>query len=54
MTNWEKINEQAIQWIKEAGSKIRASFLQQLKIETKTNRNDLVTNMDKETEQFFN
>ncbi|KUP08799.1 inositol monophosphatase [Bacillus coahuilensis m2-6] len=53
MTNWEKINEQAIQWIKEAGSKIRASFLQQLKIETKTNRNDLVTNMDKETEQFF-
>lgn len=51
--NWETVYFHAKQWIKEAGENIRNSFDQTLNIETKTNQNDLVTNIDKETEQFF-
>ncbi|TKC18515.1 inositol monophosphatase family protein [Robertmurraya kyonggiensis] len=40
-------------WIKEAGERIKKSFQTTLNIETKSNANDLVTNIDKETEQFF-
>lgn len=40
-------------WIMEAGQKIRHSFGEPLKVDTKTSRNDLVTNVDKEIEQFF-
>ena len=43
----------AKQWVKEAGERIRASFDKTLNIETKSNPNDLVTNIDKEIEQFF-
>lgn len=39
--------------IKEAGHMIRNSFVNELIIEAKSNANDLVTNMDKEIEQFF-
>ena len=39
--------------IKEAGRKIRHSFASELSIESKADANDLVTNMDKEIEQFF-
>lgn len=39
--------------IKEAGHKIRNSFLTDISIETKSDANDLVTNIDKEIEQFF-
>ncbi len=39
--------------IKEAGHQIRNSFLSDITIESKSNANDLVTNMDKEIEQFF-
>ncbi|ANU10431.1 inositol monophosphatase [Planococcus antarcticus DSM 14505] len=39
--------------IKEAGHRIRNSFLTDITIESKSNANDLVTNMDKEIEQFF-
>ncbi|WP_066317945.1 inositol monophosphatase family protein [Bacillus sp. FJAT-29814] len=51
--NWEIVYSHAKQWVKEAGERIRQSFDQTLNIETKTNPNDLVTNIDKETEQFF-
>lgn len=51
--NWETIANDAKRWILEAGIQIRASFDQTLKIQTKSNRNDLVTNIDKEIEQFF-
>jgi len=51
--NWESIDAHAKQWVKEAGNKIRLSFDQTLNIETKSNANDLVTNIDKEIEQFF-
>src|SRR4051794_14169549 len=37
----------------EAGKRIRESFLYDIEIETKSNANDLVTNIDRETELFF-
>lgn len=43
----------AKQIIKEAGQKIRDSFTYDLRVETKSNANDLVTNIDRETELFF-
>jgi len=51
--NWDHIDEQAKKWIKEAGDRIRASFSKTLNITTKSNPNDLVTNIDQETEKFF-
>ncbi|HSJ37231.1 MAG TPA: inositol monophosphatase family protein [Planococcus sp. (in: firmicutes)] len=39
--------------IKEAGHRIRNSFLSDISIESKSDANDLVTNIDKEIEQFF-
>jgi len=48
-----EIDTYAKQWIKEAGERIRASFPNTLNIKTKSNRNDLVTNIDQETEQYF-
>ncbi|MBM7586678.1 myo-inositol-1(or 4)-monophosphatase [Bacillus pakistanensis] len=53
MSNWSEMDTYAKQWIKEAGKKVRESFQTELNIQTKSNRNDLVTNIDKETEQFF-
>ncbi|WP_338781727.1 inositol monophosphatase family protein [Metabacillus sp. FJAT-52054] len=53
MTNWKDIDHHAKSWIREAGERIRGSFATSLSIQTKSNPNDLVTNMDKETEQFF-
>ena len=52
-TSIKEMDTYAKQWVKEAGAKIRASFESKLKIETKTNANDLVTNMDKDTEKYF-
>lgn len=51
--DWDYIDVQAKQWVIEAGEKIRSSFDKTLNIETKSNPNDLVTNIDKEIEQFF-
>ncbi|MEC1521005.1 inositol monophosphatase family protein [Neobacillus niacini] len=51
--DWEYIDLQAKQWVMEAGDKIRDSFSETLNIQTKSNPNDLVTNIDKEIEQFF-
>ncbi len=48
-----KYKEQAIKWIKEAGKMIREQMDLPLDIETKSNRNDLVTKMDKKVERFF-
>lgn len=49
----EEIYDCATSWIKEAGERIKQSFETTLNIETKSNANDLVTNIDKETESFF-
>ncbi|MBK3495414.1 inositol monophosphatase family protein [Viridibacillus sp. YIM B01967] len=43
----------ALKIIQEAGERIRQSFSEKLEIETKANANDLVTNIDRETELFF-
>lgn len=53
MTNWEQIDTYVRQWLKEARVRIMDSFQKNLDIQTKSDRNDLVTNIDKETEQFF-
>lgn len=51
--NWDNVDAHARQWIREAGESIRLSFPKTLTVQTKSNQNDLVTNIDKETEQFF-
>ncbi|MBM7716761.1 inositol monophosphatase family protein [Siminovitchia sp. FSL H7-0308] len=53
MTNWTEIDQCARAWLKEAGDKIILSFQTALQIKEKTNANDLVTNIDQETERFF-
>ncbi|MGG2064699.1 inositol monophosphatase family protein [Bacillus sp. S14(2024)] len=50
---WKEIDVHAKQWIKEAGRHLVSSLKQSLIIETKSNASDLVTNMDREIEQFF-
>lgn len=51
--DWHTIDRFAKSLIKEAGHKIRNSFFDQIEIESKSNMNDLVTNIDQETEQFL-
>lgn len=51
--NWGYIDRYAKSLIKEAGHKIRVSFFNQIHIDSKTSANDLVTNIDREIEQFF-
>lgn len=53
MANWEQIDADAKTWIKAAGSMIRDSFTEELVIHTKSNQNDLVTEIDRNTEKFF-
>ncbi|MGE8206754.1 inositol monophosphatase family protein [Heyndrickxia sp. NPDC080065] len=53
MTNWKQIDTYVRQWLKEARLRIFDSFQKTLDIQTKSDRNDLVTNIDKETEEFF-
>lgn len=44
---------QAKEWVLEAGKIIRDKINDPITVETKSNANDLVTTMDKETEEFF-
>ena len=53
MTDWLEIDNRTKAWIKEAGERIRESLNEELLISTKANANDLVTNVDKDTERFF-
>lgn len=48
-----QINEFAKEIIYEAGKRIRQSFSYDMVVETKSDPNDLVTNIDRETESFF-
>ncbi len=50
---WHEIDLFAKNAIREAGRKIIDSFDEVLNIQTKSNVNDLVTNMDKQIEKFF-
>ncbi|MER2105431.1 MAG: inositol monophosphatase family protein [Solibacillus sp.] len=49
----ERLDAFAKEMIFEAGRRIRDSFSYDLQVETKSNANDLVTNIDRETELFF-
>ncbi|TQR17863.1 inositol monophosphatase family protein [Psychrobacillus vulpis] len=51
--NIHKLDKYAKSLIKEAARRIKSSFATELIIESKSEANDLVTNIDKETEQFF-
>lgn len=51
--NLKEIDTYAKMWIREAGETIRASFSKTLNVTAKSNPNDLVTDIDKETEQYF-
>lgn len=51
--NWELIDRYAKSLIKEAGHQIRNSFFSRIHIDSKADANDLVTNIDREIEQFF-
>ncbi|MCJ8006127.1 inositol monophosphatase family protein [Lederbergia wuyishanensis] len=53
MVNWSSVDKAAKEWLKEAGKSIVASFETALQIDTKADANDLVTNIDKEVEQYF-
>ncbi|RSK26882.1 inositol monophosphatase family protein [Bacillus sp. HMF5848] len=50
---WDHIDTTAREWIYEASERIRASFANKLTITSKSNKDDLVTNIDQETEKFF-
>ncbi|KGX93314.1 inositol monophosphatase [Pontibacillus halophilus JSM 076056 = DSM 19796] len=49
----QALYDQAKQWVLEAGEAIRTSIHKPLRIETKSSPNDLVTEMDEQTERFF-
>lgn len=49
----EALYQQAKGWVMEAGATIRGKIDDPLTIDTKSNANDLVTTMDKNTEAFF-
>ncbi|WP_067725776.1 inositol monophosphatase family protein [Oceanobacillus damuensis] len=49
----DELYNHAIEWVHEAGNIIRDKMNDPLDIQTKSNANDLVTKLDKETEQFF-
>jgi myo-inositol-1(or 4)-monophosphatase len=53
MTNWIELDLKVKEWIREAGQLIKKSFSKTLDIQTKSNQNDLVTEIDKNTELFF-
>ncbi|WP_034300201.1 inositol monophosphatase family protein [Bacillus cihuensis] len=49
----EDIHVHVLMWLEEAAHMIRDSFAGQLMIETKANRKDLVTNIDKNVQDFL-
>ncbi|QPC46202.1 inositol monophosphatase family protein [Mangrovibacillus cuniculi] len=51
--DWSMVDQLVQKWLVEARGRILTSLQQRLTIESKSNANDLVTNIDRETEQFF-
>ncbi|UOE92989.1 inositol monophosphatase [Alkalihalobacillus sp. LMS39] len=51
--DWSELEQQAIQWVKEAGIQLKDSLEKTIKVEWKSNPDDLVTEMDRNIEQFF-
>lgn len=52
-TNWQAIHDHVVAWILEASAELRQAVKGHLNIHSKSSPNDLVTNMDKQIEQFF-
>ena len=50
---WKTLEKTAMEWLIEAGERIKGSFSASLQIEAKSHKNDLVTNIDKEVERFL-
>lgn len=51
--NWGALDRYAKSLIKEAAQHIKHSFFTEIEISSKSSANDLVTNIDREIEQFF-
>ena len=49
----QDIHARVLIWLEEAAGMIRNSFAEHLMIETKSDRKDLVTNIDKDVQDFF-
>lgn len=50
---WNQIYNQAINWTKEAGQYIKSEMVKSFHISTKAHQHDLVTDVDKGVERFF-
>ncbi|MDQ0298979.1 myo-inositol-1(or 4)-monophosphatase [Salibacterium salarium] len=51
--NWKEIKDIAVKWVEEAGKMLKESLHNSLDIKTKSNPNDLVTEMDYKVERFL-
>lgn len=51
--DWVELRDQAKGWILEAGEQLRQAVHSELTVESKSSPDDLVTNMDRQIEQFF-
>lgn len=52
-TNWQQLQTDVVALLKEARRQVLAKMHQTLTVDEKTSRKDLVTNVDKENEQFL-
>ncbi|RSL30417.1 inositol monophosphatase [Salibacterium salarium] len=51
--NWQEVKNVAEKWVEEAGKMLKESLHESLDIQTKSNPNDLVTEMDYKIERFL-
>lgn len=51
--NWLDLEKMAISWMREAGERLKSSLLENIIVESKSNPDDLVTQMDRGIEQYF-
>lgn len=51
--NWLDLEKIAITWVKEAAALLKESLFKNIKVESKSNPDDLVTEMDRKIERFF-
>ncbi|ADC48267.1 MULTISPECIES: inositol monophosphatase family protein [Alkalihalophilus] len=51
--NWSELEKVATSWVYEAGQKIKKTLAGPIDIETKSNPDDLVTEVDRSIEEFF-
>lgn len=51
--NWLELEKIAISWVKEAAKQLKESLFENIKVEYKSNPDDLVTEMDRKIERFF-